>query len=156
MVSLLEQRDQSVDLPPIDTDGQLKTAYQGKALNVLVAEDDSVNALLIRTLLSQAGHKVTLVEDGQRALDAATEDLFDLALVDLRMPNMDGIDFTRFYRASEREGHYLPIIALTANASENIRQACFAAGMDEFLSKPVDPARLDRCLTRFGRVNSHE
>lgn len=119
------------------------------ALQVLVAEDDNINGKLISSLLTKAGHQVTWVRDGEAALEAAGSTAFDLALVDLRMPRLDGIGFTRRQRA--REGaQRLPIIALTANAAEDARVACFEAGMDEFLTKPVDPPALDAVLTRYG------
>ena len=118
--------------------------------SVLVAEDDTINAKLIRSLLGKAGHQVTLVRDGEAALKAATADEFDIALIDLRMPRMDGIDFTKAYRAQEKTGERLPIIALTANAAEDARAECIEAGMDEFLTKPVDPPVLEELMRSFG------
>ncbi len=117
---------------------------------VLVAEDDTINAKLITRLLGQAGCEVILTRDGKAALAAATDAAFELAFVDLRMPHMDGIDFTLAYRAQERPGHHLPIVALTANASEETRAACLRAGMDEFVAKPVDPQILHELLLRYG------
>ena len=117
---------------------------------VLVAEDDDINAKLITKLLGQVGCRVTLAKDGQAALAAATEAAFDLAFVDLRMPRMDGIDFTKAYRAREESGRHLPIVALTANAAEETRVACLRAGMDEFVAKPVDPQVLGELILRYG------
>ena len=117
---------------------------------VLVAEDDDINAKLITKLLGQVGCQVTLAKDGQAALTAATETAFDLAFVDLRMPHMDGIDFTKAYRAQEESGRHLPIVALTANAAEETRAACLRAGMDEFVAKPVDPQVLSELILRYG------
>jgi CheY-like chemotaxis protein len=93
---------------------------------------------------------VTLVGDGLAALQAAEGGGFDLALIDLRMPNMDGTDFTRAYRQRELPGSHLPIIALTANAAEEARADCLRAGMDDFLTKPVDPEVLRRLILRYG------
>lgn len=129
----------------------LNTVPEGKGARVLVAEDDSINAKLMDSLLRKAGHDVVLVRDGQRAFEAALGGGFDLALVDLRMPRMDGTDFTRAYRAQEPDGEHLPIVALTANAAEDAQDECMEAGMDDFLTKPVDPELLDRLLRRYRR-----
>ena len=121
-------------------------------LHVLVAEDDNINARLIQSLLSRAGHRVTLMRDGEAALQAALGCDFDLAIVDLRMPRMDGLDFTRAWREHEaRSGsrRRMPIVALTANVAEEARDACLEAGMDDFLTKPVDPDTLDELIARL-------
>lgn len=128
----------------------LNTVPEGRGARVLVAEDDGINAKLMDSLLRKAGHAVVLVRDGERALQAALAESFDLALVDLRMPRMDGLDFTRAYRAQEPDGEHLPIVALTANAAEDARAECMEAGMDDFLTKPVAPELLDRLLRRHG------
>jgi two-component system sensor histidine kinase RpfC len=120
----------------------------GQGAHVLVAEDDSINAKLIKSLLRKGGHEVVLVRDGQHALEEALKGDYDLALVDLRMPKMDGLDFARSYREQE-QGRHLPIVALTANAVEDARAECLEAGMDDFLTKPVDPELLDRLLRRY-------
>ena len=128
---------------------------QPSGARVLVAEDDNINAKLIQSLLVRDGHQVTLMRDGEAALRAARSSRYDLALIDLRMPRMDGLDFTRAYREYEHSlpgAHHLPIIALTANAAEEVREECLAAGMDEFLTKPIDPATLEEVLKRHGLV----
>ncbi|MES9964889.1 MAG: ATP-binding protein [Candidatus Sedimenticola sp. 20ELBAFRAG] len=135
------------------TTGMLSRADSEHVCRVLVAEDDNINALLIQTLLTKAGHEVTRVIDGQRALDSALAGEFDLVLVDIRMPNMDGIEFTRAYRSQEKMGRRLPIIALTANATREMERECLAAGMDEFLVKPVDASRLDELLQQYAPVS---
>ncbi|MCB1802417.1 MAG: response regulator [Gammaproteobacteria bacterium] len=119
---------------------------------VLVAEDDDINAKLIENLLRKAGCNVTLVRDGQAALEVASAETFDLALIDLRMPRMDGIDFTVAYRKRETPGNHLPIIALTANAAEDARAECLRAGMDDFITKPVNPAILQELVLRYGLI----
>lgn len=117
---------------------------------ILVAEDDDINAKLITSLLDKIGCEVTLVRDGRAALEAANGDTFDLAFIDLRMPRMDGIDFTRAYREKEAARYHLPIIALTANAAEDARAECLRAGMDDFVTKPVDPQVLQELILRYG------
>jgi two-component system, sensor histidine kinase RpfC len=116
---------------------------------ILVAEDNPIAAKVITTLLQRQGYDTTLVLDGEEALRKAEEEVFDLAFVDLRMPKIDGLDFARRQRQREAGLGHLPIIALTANAAEDIRQQCLAAGMDDFLAKPVDPGDLSRTLARY-------
>ena len=123
--------------------------------HILVAEDDSINAKLIGSLLRKAGCRVTLVGDGLAALEAAAENSFDLAFIDLRMPRMDGLDFTRTFREREKPGSHLPIIALTANAAEDARAECLRAGMDDFVTKPVDPQILQELILRYAVTRRH-
>ncbi len=130
-----------------------KRAAAARGARILVAEDEAINARLIHTLLVRGGHNVMLMRDGETALQAAREGDFDLAMIDLCMPGMDGIDFTRAYReyeAARADGRHMPIVALTANVAEQAREQCLEAGMDEFLTKPIDPATLAEVLSRFG------
>jgi len=124
-------------------------AFEFDGARVLVAEDDNINAKLINSLLTKSGHHVTLVRDGDAALTAAKNGTFDLALIDLRMPKVDGIDFTRAYREYESAEQHLPIIALTANAAEDARAECIEAGMDDFLTKPVPPMILAGLIQQY-------
>jgi two-component system sensor histidine kinase RpfC len=143
-------------IEPVQTGPECSSAVTGgqgdTGTHVLVAEDDAINAKLITSLLRKAGHRVTLVHDGEVALHTARDGKFDVVLVDLRMPRMDGIDFTRAYRSREPAGEHLPIVALTANAAEEAKAECLAAGMDEFLTKPVDPQVLDSLLRDLCRT----
>ncbi len=131
--------------PPLPATSEAVTAGR-----LLVAEDDTVNARLIASLLRRTGCDVTLVRDGAAALQAASSQEFDLAFIDLRMPVLDGIDFTRAFRAQEKAGRHLPIIAITANAAEETRAQCLRAGMDEFVIKPIDPAIIEELIQRYG------
>jgi CheY-like chemotaxis protein len=90
------------------------------------------------------------VPDGNEALRTAQRESFDLAFIDLHMPSLDGIGFTRRLRAAESPSEHLNIIALTANAAEDIKEKCLAAGMDHFLTKPVDPSALADAVFRYG------
>jgi two-component system sensor histidine kinase RpfC len=117
-------------------------------IQILLAEDNAIAAKVLSTLLQQRGHSVRVVKDGKEALDALTETDFHLAFIDLRMPRMDGIEFTRRYRSSEPAANHLPIYALTANTAEDAMQSCLAAGMDGFLNKPVEPEQLDVIIER--------
>lgn len=121
-------------------------------LNVLVAEDNDINALLTRTLLERDGHTVRIAKNGNEVLavlNAEGGNAYDLVLMDLHMPDMDGFEATRHVRALADERSSLPIIALTANAMADDRQTCLIAGMDDYLSKPVSPDALARMLATW-------
>lgn len=117
-------------------------------IRVLVAEDNAIAAKVITTFLSKMGFDYTQVEDGEQALHEALVGSYGIAIVDLRMPKLDGIEFTKRYRAIAPE-RPLPIVALTANAAEDVKQACLEAGMDDFLAKPVNPQLLRRTVERL-------
>lgn len=127
----------------------------GTRLNVLVAEDNEINALLTRTLLERDGHTVRVACNGEEVLAMldATEPT-DIVLMDLHMPGMDGFEATRHIRALADRRSSLPIIALTANAMAEDRQMCLAAGMDDYLSKPVTPDALARALALWSNRRS--
>ncbi len=119
----------------------------GIALNILVAEDNDINALLTRTLLERDGHTVRVARNGSEVLDMLDmPEPVDIVLMDLHMPGMDGFEATRLIRALPDSRSSLPIIALTANAMADDRQLCLSAGMDDYLSKPVVPDALARTL----------
>ncbi len=116
-----------------------------KGLKILMAEDNPINAKVLSTLLGELGCEVFWAKDGQEALEASSNG-FDMAFVDLRMPRLDGVGFARGYRSLEGVGEHMPIIALTANTSAEVRHQCLEAGMDDFLSKPVDRGTLGSVL----------
>ena len=117
-------------------------------LSVLLAEDNPVNALLVRELLRRRGHNVDQVTTGDEAVMACALKRYDLVVMDIHMPGLDGIEATRRIRAHEEETglQRTPILALTADVVETGRRACLEAGMDGFLAKPVDPDALDSVL----------
>ncbi len=124
----------------------------GLGLDVLVAEDNVIAAKVIATFLSKLGHRVALAKNGEESLERVRGRRFDIAFIDLRMPKIDGLEFTRAYRAEETADRRLPIIALTANAAEEMRQETLEAGMDDFLTKPVAPEELDEIIRRYRPV----
>jgi signal transduction histidine kinase/DNA-binding response OmpR family regulator len=131
----------------------------GGGLSVLVAEDNEINALLTRALLLKLGHHPTVAANGVAAIDCwlaarAGDAPYDRILMDLHMPGMDGLEATRCIRASEAANGTArtPILALTANASIEDREACLAAGMDGFLLKPLDRERLALALAHAGKA----
>ena len=116
-----------------------------RVLGILVAEDNPVNRKLVMTLLRKRRHKVTGVENGRLAIEAIRKEngRFDVVLMDLQMPEMGGLEATAAIRAGESgTGRHVPIIALTAHAMQGDRERCLAAGMDGYLSKPIDVAEL--------------
>ena len=124
---------------------------QGKSFKVLLAEDNPINALLTRELLRRRGHRVTEVTSGEAAVKAMEVDSFDLVLTDIHMPGMDGIEATKAIRELEKRlsRPRTPIVALTADAMETGRRACREAGMDGFLTKPVEPTQLEDMFIAF-------
>jgi CheY-like chemotaxis protein len=112
---------------------------------VLLAEDNPINAMLTRELLRRRGYEVSEVGSGEAALQVLEEESFDLILTDIHMPGMDGIEMTSRLREHEAAigRSHTPVVALTADALETGKDACQEAGMDGFLTKPVDPAELD-------------
>ncbi len=118
------------------------------SLDILLVEDHPVNQKLAIALLSRWGHQVTVAGDGQLALDALAQRRFDLILMDMLMPVMDGLEATRRFRQIEH-GPRTPIVAMTANAMQGDRDQCIAAGMDDYLSKPIEIAELQRILAQY-------
>jgi CheY-like chemotaxis protein len=107
-------------------------------LHILLAEDNVVNQRLAARLLEKRGHTVTVVNTGKDVLTALTQQSFDLVLMDVQMPEMDGLETAAGIRAQERlTGRHLPIIAMTANAMQGDAEKCFAAGMDAYIAKPM-------------------
>jgi len=122
-------------------------------LSILVAEDNEINALLMRSLLSRLGHHVVIAIHGEAALESwlaakSAGTPYDLVLMDIQMPRLDGIEVAKRIRAGEagQPGRRTPILALTANALVEDRYACFEAGMDGFLIKPLDREKLEEAL----------
>jgi PAS domain S-box-containing protein len=127
------------------------TPLRNASLRILLAEDNPINALLTRELLRRRGHTTVEVTSGEAAVKAMLNDSFDVVLTDIHMPGMDGIEATQAIRANEtlKGQPRTPIIALTADALETGKRACKEAGMDGFLTKPVDPAQLDEMFAIF-------
>jgi len=119
------------------------------ALNILIAEDDAVNQHLIRRVIEAMGHQITLCEDGQRAVDAFEVAKFDLVLMDVRMPNLNGFEATKeIRRLEEGTSSHTPIIAMTAHAMKGDRQRCLDAGMDDYIAKPLKADALHQVIQR--------
>jgi CheY-like chemotaxis protein len=119
-------------------------------LRVLLAEDNAVNQLVVVRLLEKHGHSVSVVKDGNDALKALARNAFDVVLMDVHMPEMDGFQATAAIRRGEADGsRRMPIIALTANAMNGDRERCLENGFDDYVPKPVDTREL---FAAIGRV----
>jgi signal transduction histidine kinase/CheY-like chemotaxis protein/ligand-binding sensor domain-containing protein len=116
---------------------------QRQSLSFLVAEDNAVNQRLIARLLEKRGHSVVLAQNGREALEALAKQAFDIVLMDIQMPEMDGFEATQLIREKEKaSGAHLPIIALTAHAMKGDEERCLTCGMDGYVSKPLKPEQL--------------
>jgi PAS domain S-box-containing protein len=133
-------------VPP---DVRVEPAVPATALRVLVVEDNSVNQLVATGMLSALGHAADTADDGLAALEALARTSYDLVLMDVQMPRMDGYEATRALRARESDDDRTLVIAMTANAVAGERERCLEAGMDDFLTKPVDLDELNRTLARW-------
>jgi CheY-like chemotaxis protein len=126
-------------------------------LRVLVAEDNPVNQVLAARLLEKRGHKVTVAGNGKEALAALEKNTFDLVLMDVQMPEMDGFEATGIIRQKEKtSGNHLAVIAVTAHAMVGDKERCLAAGMDDYITKPIRPQELTELLARFSNSASRE
>lgn len=124
-----------------------------RRLRILLAEDNVVNQWLVIRLLEKRGHTVVVVQTGRAALATLTQESFDLVLMDVHMPDMDGLQATAAIREQERTtGTHIPIIATTAHAMQGDKERCLAAGMDAYVSKPIRPealfATIESAVTR--------
>ena len=120
-------------------------------VRVLLAEDNEVNRFLASELLSKCGCVCTMVENGREALDTALRETHDVILMDCQMPELDGFEASKAIRQAEKtagDGIHRPIIALTANAIKGDRELCLAAGMDDYVTKPIDPPELFKAIRR--------
>ena len=124
-----------------------------RPLRILVAEDNPVNQRVAEGLLTRRGHQVTVVGDGRRAVAAVERDAFDLVLMDMHMPEMDGFAATAAIRLAEAgTARHVHIVAMTAAAMRGDRDRCLAAGMDGYLSKPIEPALLDAVVAEAAAI----
>jgi CheY-like chemotaxis protein len=135
---------------PVVRAAQAAHAQQGQG-RILLVEDNLINQQVALGMLESRGYQVTVAGNGREALDAHARGAFDLILMDCDMPEMDGFEATRAIRAQESAsgGEHVAIVALTANAMAQDREACLAAGMDDHLGKPFSSATLQAMLERW-------
>jgi CheY-like chemotaxis protein len=120
-------------------------------LRILLADDNPVNCRIAVLMLEKAGHQIDVVNDGAEAVEAVRGKPYDLVLMDVQMPGVDGLEATRRIRGLPTKESAVPVIAITANAMHGDEQRCLAAGMNDYISKPIDRARLLGKVMRWGR-----
>ena len=144
------QPHEALPAEPASTVPQARPSIGGR---VLLAEDNAVNQRVARRFLEKLGCEVDVVDDGAQAVDIVGRARYDLVLMDMQMPTMDGLEACRRIRAREHGGARIPIVALTADAMVGTLDRCLAAGMDDYLTKPIDRKRLEEVLARFVSKN---
>ncbi len=156
-VSLLAQRPSNGELVEIVERAVEPGPPMAQGLRVLLAEDNFINQRLVLAVLDRLGHRVTAVATGAAAVRAVQQEPFDLVLMDVQMPEMNGLEATSAIRAweSPRNAH-TPIVAMTAHAMKGSREECLRAGMDEYLSKPIHPPDLVAILERLSVSRGEE
>jgi PAS domain S-box-containing protein len=141
--------------PPTDKRPALVTRHtisEQKSVRLLLAEDNPINQKLAVALLSRAGYPVDTVEDGRQAVEAVRSRRYGLVLMDVQMPEMDGFEATQLIRSQEGPDAHIPIVAMTAHAMKGDRERCLAAGMDDYLPKPLQRAEVFRVIERWTRL----
>jgi CheY-like chemotaxis protein len=120
-----------------------------RPLRILLAEDTPANQKVVSAILSQRGHQVAIAHDGRETIDMVRKGIFDVVLMDVQMPNVDGYQATRTIRQFPEEQHpRIPIVAMTAHAMSGDREQCLAAGMDDYVPKPIDAMELIHTIER--------
>jgi PAS domain S-box-containing protein len=127
--------------------------WQVQPRRVLLVEDNEINRRVAVGMMRSRGHQVVIAENGQEAVNALAEQEFDVVLMDMQMPVMDGYEATAEIRKREHQtGGHIPIVAMTAEALKGDRERCLAAGMDDYVSKPIAPAEMYRAIERFPAI----
>ena len=129
---------------------------QRRRIRILIAEDNSINRELVVSMLSKQGYQLDSVENGKKAVEHLEREHYDLVLMDVQMPEMDGLEATRKIRMSPGPNQRIPIIALTAHAMAGDEQRCLSAGMDGYLPKPLDPQVTIRMIDKLARGDIRE
>ena len=159
IVRALDRRRVRPDTAGVPAPGvERRAVVPGVSLGILLAEDNAVNQRLATRMLEKRGHRVTVVSNGREAVELLERFSFDLVLMDVQMPLLDGIAATTLIREREKgTGIHQPIVALTAYAVNDDRSRCLAAGMDGYLAKPIRPEELDALLQTYGskRAEAH-
>jgi two-component system, sensor histidine kinase and response regulator len=150
VIRALRAKQEELPLPLITRHSLPDKGDLLRSLHVLLAEDNRVNQMIATRLLEKRGHHVVLAGNGEEALAALAQRSFDLVLMDVHMPGMDGFEATKAIRKKEKStGLHQPVIAMTALAMTGDRERCLAAGMDGYLTKPIDLQKLDEALAVY-------
>ena len=142
--------------PPSETASPLPLGKTGRALQILVAEDNRVNQMLVQSMLRKMGHSVEVADDGLAALNKVKAGTFDVVVMDMQMPVMDGEAATAAIRALPPPKRHIPVLALTADVMPEHRERYLAAGVSGLLAKPIDWLALSAELEAVGRASSSE
>ncbi len=145
----------SIEASPAPAAAKEEAKEPDNSYRILIAEDNIVNQKVAYFMLEKQGHQVTGVRDGKEAVDAVEKSIFDVILMDIQMPNMNGFEATAAIREKEKQtGGHIPIIAMTAHAMKGDREMCLEAGMDDYVSKPLKAnelfAKIDAVIQKFG------
>ncbi len=124
-------------------------ASANASITILIAEDDDINAMVLKNFLQDLGHTTTRATNGRHAFQELSKTHYDLAFMDMHMPDMNGPEATRLWREHEGKGQHMPIIALTAHATIDDRDLCLSSGMDDFMTKPISPEQLSSTIEKF-------
>jgi CheY-like chemotaxis protein len=135
--------------PPAPAPRTMPAAGSTSKGRVLLVEDNEVNRIVATRLLEKMGYQTEAVRNGRQACEAVRHDRFDVILMDLQMPEMDGFEATRHIRDAGGDSGQTPVIALTASAMEGDRERCLSKGMDDYLAKPLDPAVLAQMVDKW-------
>ena len=138
-------------LPGESATPQAADEHAETGARILVVEDNEVNQLLVTRMLAKGGHEVEVVRDGGEAIVRVERGAFDVVLMDVHLPGIDGVTATRRIRGLDGAAAAVPIIALTANAMKGDRDGYLAAGMDDYVSKPIDASALQAAIARVLR-----
>lgn len=130
------------------------TLEEQRGVRLLLAEDNPINRKVAVTLLERAGYKVDTVENGREAVDAVQKGRYNVVFMDVQMPEMDGFAATGLIRVGERSGQHIPIVAMTAHAMKGDQDRCLAAGMDDYLTKPLNPKDVLAAVERWARLDA--
>jgi len=150
VLAVVGERQESKETPKkIITRHTISESFTG-SLKVLLAEDNPVNRKLALTLLKKAGISVDAVENGRLAVEAVKTEIYNIVLMDVQMPEMDGFEATKQIRNLDSEVRKIPIVAMTAHAMKGDRERCLEAGMDDYIGKPIVPQKLFNILNQWG------
>ncbi|HEX2760949.1 MAG TPA: response regulator, partial [Rhizomicrobium sp.] len=149
---LVRIHSQPADGPQTAPPTHISPLPQSGGLNILLAEDNKINQKFATVLLTKAGHTVTIAENGHEAVDAVRRNDFDIVLIDIQMPDLDGVGATREIRAMASPKNDIPIIAMTAHAMAGAKEEYLAAGMNDYVAKPVQREALFDVLKKFEAV----
>ncbi|MDX2256812.1 MAG: response regulator [Pseudanabaenaceae cyanobacterium bins.39] len=137
---------------------QVHAQDSDRGFNILLAEDNMVNQKVAMRVLTHLGYKADIANNGHEVIKAMSQKSYDLILMDVQMPGMDGIQATKQIRLQEQESHIpkVIIIAMTANATENDQDTCLQSGMTDYISKPIQIDRLKELLKYYESIKLHE